>query len=424
MTLTSVSGSIKEINDDQTADIISDKLHLSAVHDISGIELSSDVTIEQATTDGNIDIQSLGNLTIEHATTDGNIDIQASGNITIKESQTKTGAITIQAADTITALHIDSKGSLTIQNTEGDIIIDHILSNDKISLNSNQGSILEYDDDLEADIITTHVLLQAEKDIQQLELIDNTTVDAFSNSGTIAIQGLRSLILNDIYASGIDIKTASDILARNLVSTGDSIKLYVAEGDITIGEIQSADDLIIITNRGSILDDSDDNHVDITAMDYITLLASYDIGNDTNIEVAAGSKIVSSSTEKGSINIHGKGDLILETLDTSDGNINIYADGTIKAINIVTGNKDADQDVSCSIISKESVETGIIKSDDTLIIQADSIAQAFGNSQANVAMLTALNGIGSDNKSLELNVNKLGLNTTNNGTFIHNNKDL
>jgi hypothetical protein len=277
VTLTSVSGSIKEINDDPTEDIITDKLHLSAVHDISGIDLSSDVTIEKAITDGNIDIQALGRLTIEKAITDGNIDIQTLGHLTIKESQTKTGAITIQAADTITAIHIDSKGPINIQNTEGDIIIDRIVSNDKITLNSNQGSIVEYGDDAEADIISTHVLLQAEKDIKHLELTDNTTLDAFSNSGTITIQGLNTLILNDIYASGIDIKTASDVLARKLISTEDSIKLYVSEGDITIGEIQSADDLILITNRGSILDDSDDNRVDITARDYINLLASYDV---------------------------------------------------------------------------------------------------------------------------------------------------
>jgi hypothetical protein len=165
--------------------------------------------------------------------------------------------------------------------------------------------------------------------------------------------------------------------------------------------------------------------MDISAANTVILKAYNDIGtaNDGYIEISSDS-LSAISNDKGSINIYGQGDLILDSIETADGNIDIHAEGTIKAMNVTANDSGDDDNITLTLFSEGNIETGMIQSSDRLIIEADSINQASGTTSAYEAILTASNGIGTIDNPLNMIVNRLDVVNTNGDVYISNQGEL
>jgi len=197
--------------------------------------------------------------------------------------------------------------------------------------------------------------------------------------------------------------------------------MQTPDGDIQVNQIQSSSNIRLITEEGSIKDTSEDNIVALTGDGVMTLIASRNV----KMSIADGSKIIARSTNEGSINIQSPGDISLLSLETTDGDIYVKADGSIQALNMTTGDLGDNEPLVLSLSSKEKIYTGLIKADDYVYINADKIEHQLGSITAKQAVISAWNGIGTDDQSLRLNVNQLDASTRMSGDiYIHNLGDL
>ncbi|KPA13220.1 hypothetical protein MHK_006526, partial [Candidatus Magnetomorum sp. HK-1] len=338
------------------------------------------------------------------------------------------GNINVTADGIITAIQATASENMTLQSTSDKILVGNLKAGNDLTLNALESSIVDLNENAIQNIQAGGLIsLTSATDLSILNLADDSNLKLAITDGNINIKSLGALTLQDIQtANGIvDIKAAGSITAIN-VNAPDHINIHSTEGDILIGSIQSADAVTIIAENGSIIDATDDNIVDISALEKITLIASANIGNNTFLEVLTSEAgIEARSTHEGSINIQSTGFLNLQSIETTDGNIAIRSDSNILALNITTGDRDNDESTTLSISSKETIETGIIKADDILHISADKIIKSFGTITAKDAILTASNGIGTSSTALSLEVNRLDMtNQVSGDIYIHNQGDL
>ncbi|ETR65778.1 MAG: hypothetical protein OMM_13726, partial [Candidatus Magnetoglobus multicellularis str. Araruama] len=218
----------------------------------------------------------------------------------------------------------------------------------------------------------------------------------------------------------MDIVAGSDIVSDEIQVGGDVV-MQTPDGDIRVNQIQSSSDIRLITEKGSIDDTSEDNSVALTSEGVMTLIASRNV----KMSIADGSKIIARSTNEGSINIQSPGTISLQSLETTDGDIFVKADGSINALYVTTGDRGDNEPMTLSLSSKENISTGLIKADDYLYMNAAQIEHQLGSITAKKAIISAWNGIGTRDQSLILNVNQLDASAYMNGDiYIHNQKDL
>ncbi|HBE69109.1 MAG TPA: hypothetical protein DDW52_13245, partial [Planctomycetaceae bacterium] len=145
-----------------------------------------------------------------------------------------------------------------------------------------------------------------------------------SADGAIAITESNAITLTDIDTDDGSISiiangtiTATDVMSGG--AAGDFVSLTSNGGDIVVGVVNSAENVILDAN-GSILDDSANTDVDVTAAGTISLNAGTDIRgesaevtttDETNrFEVAAGSDVTATATN-GNIRLASPGTITL-----------------------------------------------------------------------------------------------------------------
>ncbi len=255
-----------------------------------------------------------------------------------------------------------------------------------VELNSLNGSILDGQNDAITDITAGGlVTLNAHVDIAgiagdgRLELADNISVAAHTQTGDISLRGIGALTLHHVTTNnrsvnaiaagtltatnlnsgtgnvqlsttsggmvvasvqghdvGMDID-AGDVSIGNLIATG-LVDIDAGDGNVRIGSIVASNAVEIDSARGAILDEQDDALVDVTAGTTIRLRASTDIagkGIDGRLELANQSDLDAQSTI-GDIAIQALGAITLSNLIANDGAIRVDANGPIRAINVDT----------------------------------------------------------------------------------------
>jgi hypothetical protein len=354
---------------------------------------------------------------------------------------------TVPEVDTIdqTQSNIISKGDVVILSDEGDILVNYIESENSIYLTANDGNILQKSSDENLALkagdnnkislsASGHISGQVDNE-KYLVVSDKSSIDAKSTSkGNILLKGAGDLILNDIQTSNgkIDILASKQIHAVDLKSNGDekdSITIHSLTGDILVGSVNSGDKVIITSDKGAILDDSDDEIVDITANQEIVLTSSSHIyGNDDKfIELADNSIVSATTSQEGSIYLKGAGALTLKNIISSGGAIEVIADNDIMAENVFNydnGNNILN-DITLESINGNIDASTIFSYANLHLKSAQAIIDKPGLVSANKAIISATTGIGENEKPLTLSVNQLDAsNSSKNGIFINNEKDL
>ncbi|ETR66175.1 MAG: hypothetical protein OMM_13144, partial [Candidatus Magnetoglobus multicellularis str. Araruama] len=369
-----------------------------------------------------ITIDTVSDITVNRITEDGNIDAENS-----PTDQTQSNIISLGDVD-ITA------------NTDN-ISVNYISSQGNITLTAISGSILETSDDTTDDIKATGLItLTATGDISApdtyddmyLDFADQSAVVAFSTEkGNIHLRGEGTLFLNDIDTTNgkIDSIANDQIQAKDIVSGGENISIHNLSGDILIGSMTSAGQVVIISDQGSIIDSTEDNQSDITAgTNEIFLTAANHITgtNNTSLELANNSIVKAHTTTEGTIHLTGTGALTLKNVSAT-GSIEINAANDIIAENVVNSDigDNALHDIAITSTSG-SIEAFVISSINNVNLNAgQAIINKAGLITANDATLKAVTGIGTSTDFINLDINRLdAANQSTNGIYVNNTKAL
>jgi flagellar basal body rod protein FlgG len=200
--------------------------------------------------------------------------------LTVQDIQTPDGKVDIVAGSHLIAESITATGQIYLQNTTGNIEVGRIQTPSEITIQANDGKILEHGEDTDADIITSAwTKLQASSGIggdQHLELDENCLVDAsITGKGDIAIKSTGSFNILSLKTTDgkMDILAESAIISDVILGGGDVI-MQTPDGDIQVNQIQSSSNIRLITEKGSIKDTSEKNTVALTGEGVMTLIAS------------------------------------------------------------------------------------------------------------------------------------------------------
>ncbi len=199
-------------------------------------------------------------------------------------------------------------------------------------------------------------------------------------------------------------------LGRVLAQHGSAM-LTAGTGDVVIGFVSAANDVLIETPQGSITELQDDALVDIEAGGTVALTAFDRIGafnpmgTDTKLELADGTSITASTTV-GDIELRGLGAVTLSDLQTADGAITVMASGDIAVGLVDTSGMDSNlNDVTITTdfgnILVQRVRAGRLLGDVTLeasggIIDADAVPDDVDIEGDHVTLIATL-GIGNTN---------------------------
>jgi hypothetical protein len=424
VTLTSVDGALIADDDSSTADILAKTVLLTARETISGLngayfDISDGSTVTAISTNRkDIYIHGLGDLILEKITTGGVVQIEAEGdiqakninsfNVNIKSKQGNIGAGEITADNDIQLLAGNS-----IYNNAG------TLKSKTLLLEARHG------------IGTTSVALQT--DVNKLDAINQYIGDMY-------IQNAGDLTIADLNA---DNKAIDNIGGGSILS----------EKSLTIsGDIYQNDDFLLIAQTGQLTIDANIFH---TASGDIRMTTGADIvqtsgvivtnegrihfnanGNikQENGEIKAGT---TNFTSLGDVNfINGSNDV--GVLSAKAQNINYKDTNTIEIDNITVNatitvlaqNQITAQNLiaaNVNLTSKTgSINAASIFAENALILNAgDTINKTEGTITAEDAILKAANGIGTQDNSFTIEVNRLDIvNTTSGNIYISNTGEL
>ncbi|ETR67789.1 MAG: hypothetical protein OMM_11208, partial [Candidatus Magnetoglobus multicellularis str. Araruama] len=314
---------------------------------------------------GNIALYAEGDMSIQdqiHAGT-GHISILTDGRLTQGSMDNKAGdiiaggTIDIQATSDIlsyTDNTIQSDSTIRI-DSDGTLSISSIDAGESVSILAN--TIVDSGTD-DLDIQASHLRIET-KDIKggagdndnRLELSVDTFTAHVGEAGVnihemdgITIDTVPEISVYRIAEDGsIDIENAlTDQSQSNIISHGD-VNIIADTGDIRLDYIESSGDIDLTALSGAIFETQDDTIVDIKSGDYkkITLTASGNIAasqsnDDTYLDVAHHSTITAQSTNEGNIHLRADGELVLEKIETTDGNIDIVAKDHIFALDLLS----------------------------------------------------------------------------------------
>jgi len=289
---------------------------------------------------------------------------------------------------------VDIIGTISYTQTNGDILLDQILSSGNVLLEATNGSIVDNNDvgGFINNITASTATLVAGGDIgfddglggiNRLE-IDVDTLEARTTGTDMAEP------TSDIY-----LREADDIFLTDVTTSNGIINIISDNGTISLGNVNAGGgtaDVLLAAITGAILDGDAVDTLDIVA-DTATLTAATGIGTGNALDTTVNS-LTAVSTAGGSIDIVETDSILLEFLTTQSGDINVTADGDISVAGVVAGSGLDD----VTLISTGAILDGDTGGD-TLDIVADT------------ATLTASTGIGTTNR-LDLNVSILNANTT------------
>ncbi|MEQ1862469.1 MAG: hypothetical protein ABMA13_21330 [Chthoniobacteraceae bacterium] len=380
ITLTS-AGSIEESGGDGGADLTATSASLSAATGIGAsgaIEIDL-TTLTSATTTGSNAAINLSDL---------------SGGLNVTSATTTDGAITLATVGGDLSLTTVTAGG-TGRNvtgtttTSGSILIDNVTaSGDDVTLTA-AGAISESGADAGADITSATASLSGATGIGASGTIeiDLTTLTSATTTGAGASIDLSDLAggLSVTNASTSDAAITLNTIAGDLTLTsataggaGRNITVTTTtSGNVLVGNVTAADDVMTITSAGSIEESGADAGADITAgsaslsaatgigasgtveIDFTTLTSATTTGANASIDlsdVAGGLSVTSATTTNGAITLGAiGGDLVLTTITAGGTGRNITASTTTSGnliVDVVTATGDTITITSAGAISE------------------------------------------------------------------------
>ena len=197
----------------------------------------------------------------------------------------------------------------------------------------------------------------------------DTTVDTI----TAAVTGTGNIDLNDVDAVTLTSVTTADgsidvtsggTLSATLVNAGgvgNNIALTATTGDLAVGSVMAAGDTISLNAAGSITD-SNGATINVTAS---LLLAQAGTGIDLDTDVDG---INAEVTGTGGINLNEADDVLLTSIVTNDGNIDVTSGGNQTASTVTTGG--AGTNVNLTTTAGDILARAITAAGDTITLAA------------------------------------------------------
>ncbi|ETR70836.1 MAG: hypothetical protein OMM_02943 [Candidatus Magnetoglobus multicellularis str. Araruama] len=358
------------------------------------VQVSNELTLSDLNDDGKA-VQSMGDGIIESA-----YSIHITGDVSIDSNEFAIQAGNSSETDTLKIdASITQTGKLNLKAG------DHIIQN--------------------AEVITAGTLtLVADNENESTDTVRGgiTQTNASITSTTVNLESYESIVMNNE-------NNQIDILSATVEKGAFS---YTENDSIQIDKI-TADQAINITSlSGAITDYQNDVEGDIISNSgIVSLTAASDIGGgdheDVYLEISESTSFSAQSNQAGSINIKSSGALTLSYVSTTDGAIDILADGKITAENIISGDANDDEHHDISIKNTSgSVDLETITTDHLLTVSTKSeILSTSGKISGVAAILSASGGIGSSDDALTVNVGQLDISNRMSGDiYIHSTNDL
>ena len=389
-----------------------------AVHSTDGsisVNAGGGITAQDVqATNGSVALQAAGAVDAMNVSSkDGSINVTADGDITAQDVQATNGPVVFQAAGTVAAANVHSVGGLInmtaggditahdVQATNGSVALQAAGAVDASTVHSSDGSInvIAGGDITAQDVQATKgsVALQATGavDASTVRASDGlinvtagsgiTAQDVQATNGSVALQAAGAVDASTVRASdgSINVTAGSGITAQGVQSTNGPVVLQAvgtvaalgvqavdgsisvdAGGDITAHNVQSVRGPVAMQAAGNVSTDAGGliqaNDLRITA------------GNGVNVRTRADAATVNVSN--GDLRIDELGDIRLDSLAATHGNVMVNAGGQIGVNSVKAGNGANDVNLTSG----------------AAIVKADA-AQALVGNHIN---LSAANGIG------------------------------
>ena len=334
--LTSDAGRVEEFaQDDPDIDLIADNAIINA-----GRSIGEQSPIET-------ELNSLE----AHAGTDGDIDLNEKDAISLTDVDTNDGSITLDAGGTITAHDVASStdadaNDISLHNTAGDILIDRIdagTANGDVFLTSDAGRVEELGGgDTDVDLTADNAIINAHGSIGEQSPLETELNSLEAHAGTdgdIDLNEKDAISLTDVDTNdgSITLDAGGTITAHDVESVTDSdandISIHNTAGDILVDRISAgplAGDLTLTSDLGSINELAPEDPDNDLIADHAVLNAHQHIGGLAPLETEFNS-LEAHSHFKGDIDLNEIDGIVLDTVTTFDGAIELDANGDIIA---------------------------------------------------------------------------------------------
>ncbi|MBI1313761.1 hypothetical protein GC176_20915, partial [bacterium] len=386
--ITTTNGAIIDNGDngpDITAGLIALRAATGIGDDLNSLEtteatVSAGVSLAAETESGDIALLNTGGLTI--GTVNGLSGVKISDAPSNNNSGLDNISLTANSPLTINADVVDSDGGNISLTAGGSAAGDDLTINANVTAEGGNGNIA----------------LSAGSDILQ-------------TSGTVSAAGSGTISYSASTGTVDGVLTMSN--GTQATATTGAISLSAA-GDITLGGLTTGNAttvaVSVTSTTGAILDGGD-AHTDVTttnASARVVLSASTGIGTGNAIDTSIAA-LDASVTGTGDLSINEADAINLLDLDTTDGAINVVADGMLTATDVAAGGAGDTDDVT---LQGTSIEIGTISAaslgDISLVATSGEIDDADANSSVSADDLSfsAVTGFGTTN-AINTTVNEI-----------------
>ncbi len=247
------------------------------------------------------------------------------------------GAVEINpvgSTNTTFSIATDQAGNITIDGTggTGDVLIGNIVTNNGDVTVSSAAAIGVDGTDAAADVTTNNFVVGQATNVTGLDL-DSNTVDINSVSGAVTIDAIGT--------GGTTVSV--DTTAAGNVTIGGS-------DNLSFGNVTTSAGNVVVDTTGSLTSAVDDGTADITTTEFVVTDASSvgtsgsglevsadiinvtGVGGEVNIESIGGAAtdVTAKTDAAGDIQISGGGNLEIEEIATTNGNVTLSTTGTIE----------------------------------------------------------------------------------------------
>jgi len=372
------------------------------------------------------------------STVAGGININEFDAVTLTSATTADGPVNVVSGGTMTATLVtaadagdDADHDVTLTTTAGDILVGDV-TGDHMIVATSAGAIEESGDDADSDLTAGIIELNAETGIGAAAPIETAgaTISADTTDGNIDLDnvnaeattatslttGTGDILFSQSGGGDLTVETAttddgdigidsdgSNLTAQTVTAGGDGQNVTLtttASGNVFVGNITAADDLITVNSVEAIEEDGDDPDADLTAGS-LDLNAGTGIGAAAPIETAATS--ISADTTNGNIDLDnvnadpttatslttgagdilfsqsGGGDLTVETAETGDGDIGVDVDDADLSVQTATAGGDGQNVTLTTTTSGDVFVDNVTAEDDLITVTAVGAVEELGD---------------------------------------------
>ncbi len=317
--------SIQDANNDEVADIIANRLLMTAetgIGNLQKLELQQITELSATTGSGGIrlDHSSIQNPTITLLQADtGPIEVQHTGStlLTIQRIESGNGNVTIvHQGGSIEVVGDGTSTESILAGADGSVTLTALGATSDVALRDNIRTSLG------------DVILSADQDV------------SLNAAGDVETSGGSVFITADARVG--DLRGAITMEDGAIVNAATGRIELLADGDIVLGRVQSqnANDAIRIVSVSGLVRDTGDMDQDIIAADGLVSISSLNgIGVDKAIETSI-ARLTAEVLNVGSIQIIETDAIVLQSVQTTEGLISISATGTITATSVSSLSRD------------------------------------------------------------------------------------